>query len=213
MCAPSRRLERRADVVEALAQEFRISKIIDLSAHEQEGRYLEGTGSIIFDHANRLAYACFSPRTDAVLLTELTEQLGYRAVPFQARDAQGQPIYHTNVMMCVASEVAVVCLESITDPAKQAEVVAALQNTGHRVVDISLSQVARFSGNMLALRTPQARELLVMSASALGALTPQQKLDLEQHCELIPLAIPTIETLGGGSARCMLAEVLLPRLP
>ena len=209
MCAPNRRAERRPDILEKLGQEFTISEVIDLSHHEQEGRFLEGTGSILFDHVHRVAYACLSPRTDAGLLVEVAARLGYRPVAFHAHDQQGQAIYHTNVMMCIGARFAVVCLASITDPQQRAAVAASLRDTGHELVDITLKQVANFAGNMLTLRAADA-ELLVLSQQAFDALTSAQKQNLGRYGELVPLAIPTIETIGGGSARCMLAEVFLP---
>lgn len=212
MCAPSRRPERRPDILAALARQFQLTEILDLSAHEAENRFLEGTGSIIFDHPHRLAYAALSPRTDAALLAQVCAHLGYRAVPFRAVDARGQAIYHTNVMMCLGPDFAVICLESLPDAAERAAVTAELTGTGHAVVDITLEQVARFAGNMLVVQPATGRPALVLSQSAHDALTPAQRQQLTRHCDLLPLRIPTIETLGGGSARCMLAEVLLPEL-
>ncbi|RYU82831.1 citrulline utilization hydrolase CtlX [Hymenobacter persicinus] len=211
MCAPNRRPERRPDILAALGQQFAIREVIDLSGSEGQERFLEGTGSIIFDHEHRLAYAGLSARTDAGLFADVAARLGYRPVAFHATDARGHAIYHTNVMMCVGSGFAVVCLESLRDPAERAVVVEALTSTGHEIVDISLAQVARFAGNMLTLRpTAGGIELLVMSQSAHDALTPAQRHTLSGYAELLPLPIPTIETIGGGSARCMLAEVFLP---
>ncbi|MBG8552005.1 citrulline utilization hydrolase CtlX [Hymenobacter guriensis] len=210
MCAPNRRLERRPDILAALQEQFAVTEVIDLSGSERQNRFLEGTGSIIFDHLHRVAYACLSPRTDAALFQEVAQQLCYRAVAFHAHDAQGQEIYHTNVMMCVGARFAVVCLESIRNAAEQAVVVDSLTATGHEIIDISLAQVSRFAGNMLTLQPATARELLAMSQSAHDALTPAQRTTLAQYCDLLPLPIPTIETIGGGSARCMLAEVFLP---
>ncbi|GGF11554.1 citrulline utilization hydrolase CtlX [Hymenobacter cavernae] len=209
MCAPNRRPERRPDILAKLGQQFTITEVVDLSHHEQEGRFLEGTGSILFDHTHRVAYACLSPRTDAALFAEVAAKLGYRPVPFHAHDQQGQPIYHTNVMMCIGPRFAVVCLASITDARERSAVSASLTATGHELVDITLEQVARFAGNMLALRGAAA-ELLVLSQQAYDALTTAQRQTLGRYAELVPLAIPTIETIGGGSARCMLAEVFLP---
>jgi len=211
MCAPNRRPERRPDIVEALRRDFQITEVLDLSAHEQQGRFLEGTGSIIFDHLHRIAYACLSPRTDAALLAEVAAQLHYRPVAFRADDAQGQAIYHTNVMLCVGARFAVLCLESIRNAQERATVVESLTATGHEIVDISLVQVARFAGNMLTLQPAAGPELLALSQSAYDALTSAQRQTLSAYAELLPLPIPTIETIGGGSARCMLAEVFLPK--
>ncbi|MBD2715239.1 amidinotransferase [Hymenobacter sp. BT646] len=210
MCAPNRRPERRPDILEMLGREFVITQVHDLSGAEQEGRYLEGTGSIIFDHVHRVAYACLSARTDADLFGSVCAQLGYRPVAFRAQDAQGHAIYHTNVMLCVGARFAVLCLESITDPTERAAVTGSLEQTGHELVDISLAQVARFAGNMLTLQPAAGPELLAMSQSAYDALTASQRQTLSRYADLLPLAIPTIETIGGGSARCMLAEVFSP---
>jgi len=212
MCAPNRRAERRPDILEALRRQFTVTDVIDLSHHEQAGRFLEGTGSILFDHEHRVAYACVSPRTDAGLFTEVAAQLGYRPVTFRACDAAGQEIYHTNVMLCIGSGFAVVCVESIVDEAERAAVVASLTATGHEIVAISLAQVAGFAGNLLVLRTTAGAALLAMSQSAFEALIPAQHQTLSKYAALLPLAIPTIETIGGGSVRCMLAEVFLPPL-
>ena len=213
LCAPNRRPERRPDILEELGRHFAIRQVVDLSGHEQDGRFLEGTGSIIFDHLHRVAYACLSPRTDATLFADVAGRLGYRPVAFHSRDEQGQAIYHTNVMMCVGAHFAVVCLASITDAAERSAVVDALTATGHEIVDISPAQVGRFAGNMLTVQPADApQQLLVLSQSAFDALTNAQRQTLERYAQLVPLAISTIETIGGGSARCMLAEVFLPVL-
>jgi hypothetical protein len=212
MCTPNRRLERRPDIVASLSQQFSVREVLDLTPYELEGRYLEGTGSIVFDHVHRVAYAALSPRTDAELFGHVAGVLGYEPVAFHAQDAHGRAIYHTNVMMCVGAEFAVVCLASIRDESERARVAGTLRRSGHELLDISLEQVDRFAGNMLALQPRPDAGLLVMSQSAHHVLTPDQRTFLERHAELLPLAIPTIETIGGGSARCMLAEVWLPEL-
>ncbi|WP_375436489.1 citrulline utilization hydrolase CtlX [uncultured Hymenobacter sp.] len=213
MCAPNRRAERRLDILEALRRQFIVTEIIDLSSSEQAGRFLEGTGSILFDHEHRIAYACLSPRTDARLFADVAAQLGYRPVSFRAHDAHSQEIYHTNVMLSIGAGFAVVCLESIVDAAERANIVASLTATGHEIVDISLAQVAHFAGNLLALQPSNGPAQLAMSQSAFDAFTPAQHGTLRKYCELLPLPIPTIETIGGGSVRCMLTEVFLPAIP
>jgi hypothetical protein len=212
MCAPNRRLERRPDIVAALAQEFAVTEVLDYSAWEKQAMYLEGTGSIIFDHEHRVAYAGLSARTNEAMLTQVCAQLGYRPLSFRAQDAQGQDIYHTNVLLSIGPRFAVVCLESIRNAAERAAVVASLQDSGHEIVDITLAQVARFAGNMLALQPAAGPALLALSQSAHEALTPAQRQTLSTYATLLPLPIPTIETIGGGSVRCMLAEVFLPKL-
>jgi hypothetical protein len=212
MQAENRRPERRPDILAALGQQFQLSEIIDLAHYEQKNCFLEGTGSLIFDHLHRVVYACLSPRTHAALVVEIAQCLDYQSVIFQAHDAQGQEIYHTNVMMCIGATFAVVCLESIRNEADRAMVEVSLRTTGHEIVAITLEQVGRFAGNMLTLQPATGREVLSMSQSAFNALTIGQKQTLESHCELLSLPIPTIETIGGGSVRCMLAEVFLPEL-
>lgn len=208
MLSANRRLERRADIIESLRQKFEIVKVIDLTRYESEDRFLEGTGSVVFDHANKTAYAALSPRTDKGLLSQLCEAIRYLPVTFTAHDGSAAEIYHTNVMMCVGERFAVICLESITDEKERATVINQLRTSGHDLVDITLDQMNNFGGNMLAL----GDDLLVMSQRACDSLTNAQKLMLEKYCELLPLSIPTIETVGGGSARCMIAEIFLPAI-
>ncbi|GAB3290633.1 citrulline utilization hydrolase CtlX [Hymenobacter tenuis] len=210
MCAPNRRPERRPDILEALGEQFAIREVLDLSDFEQQGKFLEGTGSIIFDHVHRVAYAGLSARTELGLFEQVCETLGYRPVPFRSCDALGQEIYHTNVMMCVGAQFAVICLESIRDAKERAAVEASLTETGHHIIDITLQQVLAFAGNMLTLQPSTGPELLAMSQSAYNALTYTQRQQLSRYAELLPLSIPTIESIGGGSARCMLAEIFLP---
>lgn len=211
MCTPNRRLERRMDIIETLKNEFEIEEIIDLSGYEQKEQFLEGTGSIVFDHINQIAYACLSPRTHPEPLATLCEQLQYQPVCFHAHDANGQAIYHTNVMMCVVAAFAVVCLDSITDRAERDQIVHLLKSTGHELIDISLEQMNQFAGNMLCLQNQQGENILALSASAFASLSSRQKQALGQYAELLPLSIPTIETIGGGSARCMMAELFLQK--
>ncbi|QDA58825.1 citrulline utilization hydrolase CtlX [Hymenobacter jejuensis] len=210
MCAPNRRPERRSDILAALRKQFIIKEVVDFSARELEGKFLEGTGSILFDHVYGVAYACLSPRTDGALFAEVANRLNYRPIAFHAYDHGGHEIYHTNVMMCIGARFAVVCLESITDARERAAVTASLTATKHEIIEISLAQVAQFAGNMLTLQPANGPEMLVMSQSAFDVLTASQREMLGRYCELVTLSIPTIETIGGGSARCMLAEVFLP---
>lgn len=207
--AENRRYERRIDIIESLKKKFVIREIIDLSDYEKQNRFLESTGSMIFDHVNKIAYACLSPRTNKMLFIQVCKVLEYTPVHFKAHDELGKEIYHTNVMMCVGEEFSVVCLGSITDLPERNRVVESLKDTGHVIVDITHSQMNHFAGNMLALRTQDGAPLLVASQSAVDCLNKEQKHLLEKYAELLPLSIPTIETLGGGSARCMIAEVFL----
>lgn len=208
MLSANRRLERRTDIIESLKQKFEITKIIDLAIYENQNRFLEGTGSIVFDRDNKIAYAAISPRTDKELFLTLCEQINYKPVTFTAKDRNDLEIYHTNVMMCVSDQFAIVCLDSIANETERRSVSESLYSTGHSIIDITLAQMSSFAGNMLVVKN----DLLVMSQSAFDSLTTVQKFTLEKYCQLLPLAIPTIETIGGGSARCMIAEIFLPEL-
>lgn len=209
MCAPSRRLERRGDVVEALRKDFRVTEVLDLSRFEEEGRFLEGTGSMVFDHLSKIAYASLSQRTDKNLFLTVCERLKYQPVYFHALDRSGKAIYHTNVMMCLGEGFSIICLDSIADAAERQAVEESLEHSGHKVIPITLEQVGHFAGNMLAVRNAPGEVLLVCSRQAADSLTPEQKSQISVYARLVPLAIPTIESLGGGSARCMMAEVFL----
>jgi len=212
MCAPNRRAERREDILNELKKQFQVKRVIDLSVHEKENGFLEGTGSIVFDHTGKIAYACLSPRTHPEILDEICEKISYRPVVFHALDAAGKEIYHTNVMMCVCEKLAIVCSESIKDNKERELVISTLKETGRAVIHISLDQMNHFAGNMLGLRTKSDDDLLVLSQSAFNALDASQKKEIEKFCRLLLLAIPTIESVGGGSARCMIAEIFLPPL-
>jgi len=209
MQAENRRLERRMDVFDVLrAQGLSINHIVDLAHHESSGQFLEGTGSLVLDRVQRVAYACRSPRTHAAVLTEWASKLGYQLVLFAAADADGVPIYHTNVLMCVGRQFAVVCVEAIVLAERQ-RVLTSLANSGHEVIAITHAQMNQFAGNMLALQG--AQEVVAMSASAHASLMPMQRERLAAlGGTLVVVAIPTIERLGGGSVRCMLAEICLP---
>lgn len=212
MCTPNRRTERRMDIIEKLKQNYTINKVVDLSFNEEENRFLEGTGSIIFDHLNKLAYACLSPRTDKTLFISTSELLGYEPVYFNAVDENNTPVYHTNVLMCLARDFVVICLEAVQDLKEKEMILASFKKAGQEVIDISFSQMSHFAGNMLALKSKAGKNLLAASQSAYDSLSQEQLKVIEKYCTLIPLPIPTIETIGGGSARCMIAENFLPPL-
>jgi hypothetical protein len=213
MMAPNRRRERRVDVVERVAREhgFRINEVVDLSFHEVEGRFLESTGSMVLDRVNRIAYACLSPRTDLDVLAEFAQRMDYEPLAFAASDGAGVPVYHTNVMMAVGEGFAVVCAEAIDDPFQRTAVTGKLVATGHEVVEIDREQMASFAGNMLALSPPGRRQLLAMSARALASLRAEQLEVLDRYADIVAAPIDGIESSAGGSVRCMLAEVHLPR--
>ncbi len=206
MCTPNRRAERRPEIIEELKKRFTIKNTIDLSGYEKEGRFLEGTGSIVFDHSNKVAYACLSPRTDKGLFVDLAGQLGHAPVSFTANDKNGTAIYHTNVMMCVSEGFAVICSDSISDKNEKRNVLSSLAE-GNDVIEISREQMSKFAGNTLGLKSKSGELILALSQSAFDSLTSDQKGRIEKYARLLPLAIPSIETIGGGSARCMIAEI------
>jgi hypothetical protein len=213
LLAANRRSERRPELLQRLTEDgpWRIVRVVDLAGHEAAGAYLEGNGSLALDRSNRIAYACQSARTHPTALAEFARRLGYETVTFSATDPAGLAIYHTNVMMCVGSDFAVICAESIRDPRQCASVQRRLRDTGHEIIDISLAQVATFAGNMLALESRAGEPLIAMSAAAWSSLEARQCARLERHGRIVVSPIPTIERYGGGSVRCMLADIHLPR--
>ncbi len=213
LLATNRRTERRLDVLETLVRRhrFRIARTIDLSAHERDGAFLEGTGSLVLDRTHRNAFACLSPRTHVEALGDFAQQLDYQIVAFGASDAAGAPIYHTNVVMCVGTRFAAICAEAIDDPARRAAVLRILADTGHEIVTISRAQMEAFAGNMLELRSRTGRPLIAMSGAARASLDARQAERLAVHGQIVRVDIPTIERYGGGSVRCMIAEIHLPK--
>jgi len=211
MFAVSRRHERKDTVLERVKNKFLVKEIIDLSGSENDGLFLEGTGSMVLDRENKIAYACLSPRTGEKILNGFCSMAGYRPVTFRSTDHTGFAIYHTNVMMCVAGTYTVICLESIADKDEQKKVIAALEHTKKEIVDISLQQLNCFAGNMLQIKNAADELLLVMSTQAFESLTEAQTEILQQHNRIIHSPLHTIETSGGGSARCMMAEVFLEK--
>jgi hypothetical protein len=210
--ARNRRPERRRGILEQVAAEcgYRIRRVVDLSAFELQGRYLEGTGSLVLDHAARRAFACRSSRTDEPLVRRWAAELGYTPVVFDAVDAAGVPYYHTNVMLSIGHRVAVVASESIV-PADRERVLDALATAGRDIIGIDRSAVAAFAGNMLELVNASGRGVYALSARAEQSLPPAARARLAAGTDqLLPLAIPTIEGLAGGSVRCVLAEVFSP---
>ncbi len=209
MQAPSRRAERRDDVFAQLEREagFRLRRLIDLSAYEAAGRFLEGTGSLVLDRLNHVAFACRAPRTDGQVAADWAQRLGYRLVMFDAVDGARVPIYHTNVMMSVGSGFALVCAEAIANADERRDVLAELEAGGREVILVSLAQIGCFVGNMLELRAADGSAVIAMSAAAEAALTPSQRARLAAHGRIVSAPIPDIEKAGGGSVRCMLAEV------
>jgi hypothetical protein len=209
MYATNRRLERRPEVVEALRPHFELTTPIDLSYYERQDKFLEGTGSMVLDRTNRKAYACISPRTDLEVLSEFCLAMNYAESVFTATDANGYPIYHTNVMMCIADTYVVICLDAIA-PAERPSIETELTSTGREIIPINLEQMNHFAGNMLQVNNPAGEYFLVMSSQAYRSLTPAQISQIEQHNPILHSPLDTIERNGGGSARCMIAEIFLP---
>ncbi|MDF3079415.1 MAG: amidinotransferase [Sphingobacteriaceae bacterium] len=212
MQAENRRAERRREILRDLKNSFRIENIQDLSFFENDDKFLEGTGSMVLDRENKIAYACLSPRTNTEVLSKFCEMEGYSACCFHAADSKGIAIYHTNVMMCIGEEFAVICLESIEYQQERQQLINSLENSRKEIVEISFVQMAQFAGNMLNLKSTSGESLLVMSERAFKSLTEQQVQQLEKYTRLVYSPIETIENNGGGSARCMIAEIHLPKL-
>jgi hypothetical protein len=212
MLAANRRWERREELIQQVTRDggFRVTQTVDLSYRENQGKFLEGTGSLVLDRAQRVAYAALSPRTDLDVLGEFAQQLDYDLVTFDAFDTCGKPVYHTNVLMAVGSRFAVLCGEAISDRGHRRAVTEKLRATGHEVLEISMSQMVRFAGNILEL-TPASGTVIAMSTTAWDSFDPAQRRVLEGHGSVVAADIPVIEGLGGGGVRCMLAEIHLPK--
>lgn len=210
--SPARRTERRLDIVEALSTDwgFHIREIVDLSMLEARHSYLEGTGSMVLDRRNHVAYAALSSRTHMDALAEFAQRADYEIAAFDSNDAQGRPVYHTNVMMAVGARFAVVCAESIADTTKRAAVLNRLAATQRDVIEISIEQMRHFVCNLLELATGDGDTVVVLSRTAHDSLDETQRARISRCGRLLPLDVDTIERIGGGSVRCMLAEIFLP---
>src|SRR5215510_15780898 len=211
MYSALRRRERRHDIVEELRKDYRVTEVIDYSAFEDEDCYLEGTGSLVLDHLNKIAYVSLSKRSNPKVIKRFADDFSHEPVTFTSIGPNGQPIYHTNVMMCIGTTFAMVGLEMIPNKAERQQVRARLEKTGKEILELSADQIANFAGNAIELQNRRGEKLLVLSSRAARALTEEQRERLTRHAELTQFEIPTIE-LGGGSARCMMATVHLPRL-
>ena len=207
MEARNRRCERRLELVVELQQKLNFSQVFDLSSFEEKSMFLEGTGSVVFDHENKNAYAAISSRTNEEVLNELCAHLKYDPISFHAEDELGQAIYHTNVIMCVGTDFVVICLEAIATESERLLMLESIRNSGKVVLDTSMNQLKNFAGNMLVLKNREEEALLVLSATARRNLNQDQLTFLSERVGLVVLPIETIETIGGGSARCMLAEI------
>ncbi|WP_294239825.1 citrulline utilization hydrolase CtlX [Chryseobacterium sp. sg2396] len=215
MFASNRRVERREDIIETIKKQgFEVAEIDDWSLPETQGHFLEGTGSMIFDHDHKIAYGSVSLRLDENLFREFCEKYGFTPVVFHSFQTVGEerlPIYHTNVMMCVADQFVVICLDCIDNELERSKVIETIKNSGKEIIEISEDQMQQFAGNMLQVQNKDGQKFLVMSETACKSLTKDQIATIEKYCEIIHSDLNTIEVNGGGSARCMLAEVFLPK--
>ena len=209
MFAINRRQERKQHVLDAINEKFIVDSTIDFTGSEADSIFLEGTGSMVLDRDKQIAYACSSPRTDKQLLQLFCKQFNYTPISFIANDEGGSPIYHTNVMMCAADKFVVICLDSIIDVEEKKNVIQSIINSGKAIINISFYQMNHFAGNMLQVCNQRGDKFLVMSSQAYISLTPAQISTIESYQPIIHADITTIETNGGGSARCMMAEVFL----
>jgi hypothetical protein len=210
MYAVNRRQERKPHVMDKLKERFNISHRIDLSGYENRECFLEGTGSMVLDRENKIGYACLSQRTNTDVLNDFAVQMGYRIHSFIATDATGFPIYHTNVMMCVADQYVVICLDGMKDPAERKAIMSEIEKTQKEIITITLDQMNHFAGNMLQVHNAQGNKFLIMSSQAYTSLTEEQRTRMKHHNPILHSSLDTIERNGGGSARCMMAEVFLP---
>ncbi|MFD2033483.1 citrulline utilization hydrolase CtlX [Belliella marina] len=215
MFSPNRRLERRKDIIEKLIQTgYQVNEIIDLGFFEEDEQFLEGTGSMILDRVNKIAYACRSLRTHQVPLQYFGRLCGYEIIDFEASQTINDistPIYHTNVMMHVGSEIAIVCLDSIANTSERLALHSKFENSGKKTIPITIKQKFNFAGNMLEVHNRQGQKITIMSKTAFDSLNKSQKETISKHTQIITPNIPTIEKLGGGSVRCMMAEIFLHR--
>ena len=209
MFAVNRRQERKPGVLKTVGEKFRIDATLDFSGYENEMLFLEGTGSMVLDREKRIAYACLSPRTDKQVLLDFCKKMNYTPEIFTSVDGEDRPVYHTNVMMCVADKYVVVCLASVKNEKEQAHLQATIQSSVKMIIPITLDQMNHFAGNMLQVNNQKGEKLLVMSEQAFQSLTHEQREQLEGFNRILHAPLTTIETNGGGSARCMLAEIHL----
>ena len=209
MFAQNRRAERKLSVIDFLESNYQIQNTLDLTDLEKEGIFLEGTGSMVLDHQNKLAYGCLSERLDKNAFYEWCDKMQFKAIAFKAVDDKAQPIYHTNVMMCMGDQFVVICLDSIPNEKEKQMLVDSFDQTNKEVITISQDQLNHFAGNMLQVFDINEKPHLIMSEQAHTSLDPAQVKSLEKYNPILPISIPTIEALGGGSTRCMMAEIYL----
>lgn len=207
MFAENRRLERKSQFLKIIEEHYSAHKVIDLSVWENKNRFLEGTGSLILDHNNRIVYACRSERTDDIVFEEFYTKMNFEPQLFNAYDENQKNIYHTNVMMSIGKSIAVICAESIVDEKRRENIVNSLKKSKKEVIEISFEQMRSFCANILELHNSENENYLIMSETAKNAFTDSQKEILDRHCRIISSSLDTIEQTGGGSARCMIAEI------
>jgi hypothetical protein len=211
MFSSVRRKERREDIVNMVSGQFGFRDRIHFEQLEAQNAFLEGTGSLILDRLNKIAYACLSERTHKQGLKEFCKWMGYKEVSFTAVDGQGTRIYHTNVMMALGKDFAVICMDAIQNAEERNKVEESLQQTGKEIIEITLEQMNAFAGNMLQVAAKDGQSYLVMSEQAKNSLTDGQISQIEKHTQILSSPIPTIEAYGGGSVRCMMAEIFPPQ--
>jgi len=211
MYAPNRRPEKREDILKLLAEKFVVIAVQDWSEFEVEGKFLEGTGSMVIDHENKVIYTCYSPRTDISVLEKFAQANKYRAIAFLATDKNGRPVYHTNVVMTLCEDFAVLCEEAIEEEWELIAIRQLLDSSGHEVIKITKEQMHCFAGNMLQVKNNKGEKLLVMSQTAFDTMYDDQKEELSMRNTLLPIPIPIIEQTEGGSVRCMMAEIFLKK--
>jgi hypothetical protein len=209
MFAPVRRAEKREDILDYLSNNFTVTALQDWSEFETEGKFLEGTGSMIMDHDNKLIYACISERSNPAVLEKFATANGYQAIVFLATDKEGQPVYHTNVVMALGEKFCVLCEEAIEEEWELIAVRQLLESTGHTIIPITRHQMYSYAGNMLEVKNANGENVLVLSQAAYDSLSKEQQQKLAGFAKLLTVSIPTIEQAGGGSVRCMMAEVFL----
>jgi hypothetical protein len=207
--APNRRTEKRDDILDQLAKSFVVKEVQDWSEFEAEGRFLEGTGSMIIDYDNQMIYACVSERTSLSVLEKYAATNGFQAIVFLATDKNGMPVYHTNVVMTLGDGFCVLCEEAIEEEWELIAVRQLLESTNHSIISITREQLHSFAGNMLQVQNKKGEKYLVLSQTAFDSLRKEQKQQLEAYSTLLPIAVPTIEAVEGGSVRCMMAEIFL----
>ena len=207
MFAENRRMERKPHVLHTIEEHFSAHKVIDFTEWEEKNRFLEGTGSMILDHNNRVVYACRSERTDDIVYEEFYTKLNLEPEIFNAYDKEGRNIYHTNVMLSIGERYAVICAESITDESRRKSIINRLKSSKRNVIEISFEQMDNFCANIIEVRNSDNENFLIMSESAKNAFTDEQKEILRRDCKIISSPLASIEEVGGGSARCMIAEI------